>query len=296
LKGYVEGNIAGVALSKISERHVVVGGLFLFAFWLYVALPVLYSASRSSHDETPNKCSAEESKNHGFWEKAGCDPTAYFTIWLVAFTGVLAVSTIGLGWATVGLYRTGEKQIRLNANSAAAQSRDMQASIAVADKAANAAAEQARIVVKTERPYIFVVPLNEGGSPFDPERKVSYFIRNYGRTPAILEKVIVGLRVISDFTVDPDYLSMFTGKTRMVLQPESSPPRELPASEFNKIKPFKPEELAAVDKGAAKMCLIGLVEYRSIHNQILTTGFCFESVFGQGSWNAVGGDKYNYET
>jgi hypothetical protein len=71
--------------------------MFFFALWLYVALPFLYTVPRySGHDGTPNKCSAEESRNHGFWEKAGCDPTAYFTLWLVAFTGVLAVSTIGL--------------------------------------------------------------------------------------------------------------------------------------------------------------------------------------------------------
>jgi hypothetical protein len=59
-------------------------------------LPFLYTVPRYSHDETSNQCSTEQGKNHGFWEKAGCDPTAYFTLWLVAFTGVLAVSTIGL--------------------------------------------------------------------------------------------------------------------------------------------------------------------------------------------------------
>lgn len=67
-----------------------------------VALPFLYGVPRdaSAHDQTPNKCSAEEGKNHGFWEKADCDPVAYFTLWLVGFTGVLALSTIGLWLAT----------------------------------------------------------------------------------------------------------------------------------------------------------------------------------------------------
>jgi hypothetical protein len=36
-----------------------------------------------------------------------------YTLWLMAFTGVLAVATIGLGAATVGLYLTGEKQVDL---------------------------------------------------------------------------------------------------------------------------------------------------------------------------------------
>jgi hypothetical protein len=44
-----------------------------------------------------------------FWEKTTTDPVAYFTLWLVAFTGVLAVSTIGLWGAT---WYIGAKQSR----------------------------------------------------------------------------------------------------------------------------------------------------------------------------------------
>jgi hypothetical protein len=38
---------------------------------------------------------------------------ADYTFWLMLFTAILAVATIGLGIATVGLYLTGEKQIGL---------------------------------------------------------------------------------------------------------------------------------------------------------------------------------------
>ncbi|TAJ37061.1 MAG: hypothetical protein EPO55_19900 [Reyranella sp.] len=38
---------------------------------------------------------------------------AAYTFWLMLFTGILAVATIGLGVATYGLYATGEKQIGL---------------------------------------------------------------------------------------------------------------------------------------------------------------------------------------
>ncbi len=37
---------------------------------------------------------------------------AYYTLWLMAFTGVLAFATIGLGIATVMLFGTGEKQFK----------------------------------------------------------------------------------------------------------------------------------------------------------------------------------------
>jgi hypothetical protein len=81
-----------------TEGTVAIGGLIFFSLWLFIALPLLALDNKRPHNAAPNQCSAEESKHHGFWEKAGCDPVAYFTLWLVAFTGVLAVSTIGL-WA-----------------------------------------------------------------------------------------------------------------------------------------------------------------------------------------------------
>lgn len=42
---------------------------------------------------------------------------AEYTFWLMLFTGILAVATVGLGVATVGLYRTGKEQIALAAGS-----------------------------------------------------------------------------------------------------------------------------------------------------------------------------------
>jgi hypothetical protein len=183
----------------LSERHVVIGGLFFFAFWLLVALPFLYTVPRYSHDEATNNCSAEESKNHGFWEKAGCDPTAYFTLWLVAFTGVLAISTIGLGWATLGLYKTGERQIRLNAETAATQSRDMQDSIAASMIAANAASQSAEVAEQTllasGRPLILLEMLNTDNIGFALGTHPSMDIRfvNHGSAPAILKVCFIEL-------------------------------------------------------------------------------------------------------
>src|SRR5579862_3043999 len=41
------------------------------------------------------------------------DALAEYTLWLMIFTGVLAIATVGLGAATVGLYLTGEKQVEI---------------------------------------------------------------------------------------------------------------------------------------------------------------------------------------
>jgi hypothetical protein len=51
---------------------------------------------------------------HASTEKEKTDEAlAEYTLWLMAFTGILAVATIGLGTATVGLYLTGEKQVAI---------------------------------------------------------------------------------------------------------------------------------------------------------------------------------------
>jgi len=93
-------------VKKGREGRLAIGGLIALAFWTFVVLPFLYSPNEARHDGTSNKCSTEQSKNYGFWEKAACDPVAYFTLWLVGFTGVLAVSTIGLWGVTAwGVYR-----------------------------------------------------------------------------------------------------------------------------------------------------------------------------------------------
>jgi hypothetical protein len=74
------------------EARIALGGLAGIFIWLFVVLPFYYG----QHDSAAYKCSTTESENYGFWEKTRCDPIAYFTLWLVGFTGVLAASTIGL--------------------------------------------------------------------------------------------------------------------------------------------------------------------------------------------------------
>lgn len=85
---------------------MAIGALIFFAFWLFVFLPLYYGPR---DDPTAHKCPTKESENYDFWEKSRCDPVAYFTLWLVGFTGVLAVSTIGLWIVT---WQSGKRQSR----------------------------------------------------------------------------------------------------------------------------------------------------------------------------------------
>jgi hypothetical protein len=50
----------------------------------------------ASDNQQPEGTTGRKEHKNAFWEKASEDPVAYFTLWLVGSTGVLAISTIGL--------------------------------------------------------------------------------------------------------------------------------------------------------------------------------------------------------
>src|SRR5258708_2164133 len=79
---------------------------------------------------------SEECKS--LWERTTSDPVAFFTLWLVIFTGGLTIST-------VLLWRAGEKQFRHARTASIRQSRDMQASNKASTEAAKAATRSAEV-------------------------------------------------------------------------------------------------------------------------------------------------------
>lgn len=107
------------------------------------------------------------------------------------FTIVLAISTIGLWLATNKLWVAGEKQFGLLAETAIAQSRDMQDSIASAVAAANAARHSNEIAQDTAerelRAYVSiagVARVNDPGDVEGPGFAVLVDVKNDGKTPA----------------------------------------------------------------------------------------------------------------
>jgi hypothetical protein len=110
------------------------------------------------------------------------------------FTIVLAVSTIGLWLATIALWKAGEKQFGLLSETAATQSRNMQASTSVAQSANALNRENA---FADRRPWLAITDINvtafklsTGGAKVDPTTVTraaiifTYSIQNFGRTPA----------------------------------------------------------------------------------------------------------------
>ena len=147
---------------------------------------------------------------------------AWYTLWLMGFTGVLAFATIGLGVATVGLYLTGEKQIRLIRRNSATQSRQMQNSITEAKRAADIAE---RALVASNRPWIKVDIAVGGPIRYDVNGvnfTFNYVLTNIGHAPAT--NVWVSPRVIAP---DPDSGKPFDPRGELrteIAQLKSRPP------------------------------------------------------------------------
>jgi hypothetical protein len=171
------------------RAEIVFGFMIASVFWAVVlgwqaAYAPTYAEKQKCYDVAHNAGHKNE-ECKSLWEKTTSDPVAFFTL-------VLAVSTIGLWVATVFLYRAGERQFRHVRRSAAIQSRDMQASIEVAQQSAVSAKRAADIaergVVEADRPWIEVGLKINGPLIFGPESieiEGDVTITNIGKSPAI---------------------------------------------------------------------------------------------------------------
>jgi hypothetical protein len=119
---------------------------------------------------------------------------------LGGFTIVLAISTIGLWLATNKLWVAGERQFGLLAETSAAQSCDMQDSIANARRANQISADSlgnARETSQTQlRAWIVTKVTHCKLFPPDFEIRVGLEVRNSGQTPAINVRSVSGSVIV----------------------------------------------------------------------------------------------------
>jgi hypothetical protein len=122
-----------------------------------------------------------------------------------AFTIVLAISTIGLWLATNRLWSAGERQLTLAAETSAAQSRDMQASVAEAKKSADATLIAAQVSKASIRANLIIPNFSTGqhrpggivdGYSFTPN------LENAGPTHAVNVRFVTSLQLMP---IDAEY-------------------------------------------------------------------------------------------
>jgi hypothetical protein len=173
-------------LQTVQTAALIAAGAFLLAL-------VGLTALKMSHHQTAPQAErglsqqlqsgdTNEPADHSKGEKESTDAAlARYTYWLMAFTGLLALATIALAVATVGLW-----------NYAAEQARDMKASIIEARRsatAANLAADIAqRTLIASQRAWISMkAPRISSPLVFDQNgasTAVAFEIGNVGQIPA----------------------------------------------------------------------------------------------------------------
>jgi hypothetical protein len=199
----------------------------------------------------------------------------------IATAVILILQLIVFGLQARRLRQTIEAMKKIGAD----QSRDMQASIAVAKEAAEAAMKAARIseiaLESAETPYLYPIvrqfSKEDGdGSPF------SYAFENFGRSPAIVREIydgsIVsrGLPAVIGFPPPQSNL----GKTHIVAAGKCSPWRNM--------------GIPTVGDTNAAIWLIGQVRYSDVFGNQFLSGFCFALNSVSLAFTAYGGVGYNY--
>jgi hypothetical protein len=304
----------------LKEGKIAIGALILLSAWLFIGLPwLIYPAERIQFHEAPKFLvsdtqappngsaaapffvelvpatkSVEELRQEADdrEEKRGADK------WLVRWTAVLSIATIGLIGATAVLgyfaYR---------------QSRDMREVIVVANRSASASE---RALIELERPWIFVqlsphlLARSDDGVLIDPGEAAEippvaiFEIGNHGRMPAIITSCHIALEAV----------------------PATEPTAGILRDEFHmSLGPHEKSEKLHVDcpgglmkYGVVVDLITGaihpvpeldqlenfffyiVIRYDDVLGQSHTTSFCWRFDLGVNYWVSFGGSEHNYLT
>ena len=190
----------------------------------------------------------------------------YADAWIAIFTVVLTVSTVLLWWTTLRSTRLAE-----------------------------------RTFSELERPYIYISGVtNLNGSRADNIADypgVSYIVANFGKTPAVIQEVRIGLITAKTepkipIPADRDHYLL----TSFIIAP----------GEQRRIREYLPEYIDAAAPSDAPFVLVPLLKksdrlflyvvvyYSGPFNKGCKTSACWRWSDGEGVFVRYGGEKYNY--
>ena len=170
------------------DWDVFIGTSLAFIFYIGVISPALTGLPHKVHGQRPGQSDQEYRYVSG--AEGNDDALARYTLWLVIFTAILAVSTIGLWIVTA-------KTLRHAQRDADRQARDMKASISAANAAASAAVAGQRAWIKLSAemgPIYFEETADRSvRSPGGIILPILYRLDNVGNTPATNVQVIISV-------------------------------------------------------------------------------------------------------
>lgn len=236
------------------------------------------------------------------------DTLNYYGVAITALATVfIGVFTLTLKLSTDNLWTAAKDQIAAAENAAKMQSRDMQASIAVAQSAANAANKSAKVaedaLTVLEKPYVFIdrrIALSKSIMEIKDFKAlnadslchigVEYFIINHGRTPAIIKNLTTTMLIVANI---PEHRTI-TGTPEI--------PTAIGMAQGVPDGPLKclSNEAATVVicdeilRGCKFLFFYGQISYRDVFSYEYLTGFGWRYFVNANIWNPAGGDEYNF--
>jgi len=243
----------------LSGALIISIGLY---WWDWARLPIHIQQNQQAQAEHPAKQGSTHPEKT-FWERTTDDPIAVFNLLLVVFTGVLAVSTIGLGIATYKLWRTSETHAV-----------HMEQSVKTAQKAAAAASLHAQAAISVELPAIFVtnVALHASGTEDLAtrlkRRVISITFQNFGRTPAFLVRSSATVVVSKDLPESPSYTTIVRYPPGTLIERGHPYTMNLPPREYNAL------QVEDIINGIEILWVYGFVSYRDFIKRCRKIGFC----------------------
>lgn len=168
----------------------VAGSIIAALLWIeWSRFPVDTQQNQHAYAEYAAK-QANPHPEKTFWERTADDPIAVFNLLLVAFTGVLAVATIGLGIATYKLWRVSERQAG-----------HMERSLAITNTAAEAAQRNADAALFALRPWVSCEASIIGDLTYrdngDPCIAIRFILENNGHSPAMGVQLLPRFHLLS---------------------------------------------------------------------------------------------------
>lgn len=220
-----------------------------------------------------------------------------FDLLLVIFNGILAGSTFLLWRSTYKLWKASKDQRE-----------DVRASIAEAvrsadatEKAAEAARKSAEALPAIERAYLFVSAIDYTGKSDIRSTEIFIECRNYGKTPAIMKQIYVGMVFGRNCPREIGKVVCTLIKSGKVIGAgEAQTHRETAFFEWSKLGEQKPDftQIPTIGNVLVDTIVYGIIEYKDIFSDSLVRihRFCWHRDHIDGVFRACGNEEVNYHT
>jgi hypothetical protein len=237
-------------------------------------------------------------------------------------TVIIALYTIILGRATIGLRDAAESQradtlraIRAAERAAEAAIRTVQAmreidvrqaddfkvALAATQKAANAADLSAKAAIGVELPFLWVESCTDAGilsrePPQIARISAELLIKNYGRTPAFIREIIVNVTVGDSLDPIPSYLPINKYPSFIVIDGGGSMTfKEYP---FRLATMLTAEDIDNFDVTQTSVYIYGVIKFQDFLRENHSVGFVFVLVKVNGKFIPIGDiyPEYHYQT